>query len=96
MASLPCLTVEGWDLTLRACSSESRSLHQMAVVEAQVRAEFAKKYPSLAAGRWYRVNQSARELDSDDAHALHLESDGELVEVSVDHIVRRKVGDQEQ
>jgi hypothetical protein len=71
-------------------------LTSMAVVEAQVRSEFAKNYPSLAPGRWYRVSQSARELDSDDAHALHLESDGGLVEVSVEHIVRRKVGDQEQ
>jgi hypothetical protein len=68
----------------------------MAVVEAQVRPEFAKEYPGLTPGRWYRVNQSARELDSDEAHALHLESDGRLVEVSVEHIVRRKVGDQEQ
>lgn len=68
----------------------------MAVVEAQVWTEFAKKYPGLSPGRWYRVNQSARDLDSDDAHALHLESDGALVEVSVEHLVRRKVGDQEQ
>jgi hypothetical protein len=68
----------------------------MAVIEAQVRPEFAQEYPGLTPGRWYRVNQGARELDSDEAHALHLETDGGLVEVSVEHIVRRKVGQQEQ
>ena len=57
----------------------------MAVVEAQVRPEFAKEYPGLTPGRWYRVNQSVRELDSDEAHALHLESDGALVEVGRAH-----------
>jgi hypothetical protein len=68
----------------------------MALVEAQVRPEFAKVYPGLTPGRWYRVNQNARELDSNEAHALHLESDGALVEVSIEHIVRRKVGVEEQ
>jgi hypothetical protein len=67
----------------------------MAIVEAQVKPEFVTEYPELTPGNWYRVNQTARELDSDEAHALHLELDGALVEVSVEHIVRRKVGDQE-
>lgn len=65
----------------------------MAVVEAQVKREFAERYPALESGRWYPVNQGARELDSDTAHALHLEADEGLVEVSVDHIVRRKLGE---
>lgn len=68
----------------------------MAIVEAQVRPDFAEEYPELTPGRWYRVNQSARELDSDEPRALHLESDGALIEVSVEHIVRRKVGEQEE
>jgi hypothetical protein len=67
----------------------------MAIVEAQVKPEFAMEYPELTPGNWYRVNQTARELDSDEAHALHLELDGALVKVSVEHIVRRKVGDHE-
>lgn len=65
----------------------------MAAVEAQVKPEFAHLYPGLAPGAWYHINQSARELDSDRARALHVEADSGLVEVAVDHIVRRKVDD---
>jgi hypothetical protein len=68
----------------------------MAVIEAQVRAEFAKEYPGVTPGRWYRVNQTAREIDSDTADRLHLETDEALVEVAVEHIVRRKVGEEEE
>ncbi len=68
----------------------------MAFVEAQVQSEFASQYPDLTPGRWYRVNQSARELDSDSAQRLHLETDGKLVEVLVAHIMRRKVGADEE
>ncbi|HUF36140.1 MAG TPA: hypothetical protein VMN37_09330 [Gemmatimonadales bacterium] len=66
----------------------------MAAVEAQVKGEFAHLYPALAPGEWYAVNQGARELDSDSARALHLEAGEDLVEVSVEHIVRRKVQDE--
>ena len=65
----------------------------MAAVEAQVKPEFAHLYPGLAPGEWYHVHQSARELDSDRARALHVEAGAELVEVAVEHIVRRKVDD---
>ena len=64
----------------------------MAAVEAQVKSEYAHLYPGLQQGEWYNVNQTAREIDSDSAHALHLEAEAGLVEVAVDHIVRRTVG----
>lgn len=66
----------------------------MSRVEAQIKPEFLKQYPALVAGNWYAINQGARELDSDQASALHLEADDQLVEVDTTHIVRRKVGDE--
>lgn len=66
----------------------------MATIEARVKPEFASQYPQLATERWYQVNQGAREIDSDQASALHVESDGDLVEVDVHHIVRRNVGEE--
>ena len=68
----------------------------MAAIEAQVRREFADQYPALAPDRWYPVNQTARELDSDSAHAVHVQADGGLVEVATEHIERRKVGEAEE
>jgi hypothetical protein len=67
----------------------------MASVEAQVKPEFVNQYPALEAGHWYVVNQGARELDSDQASAVHLEADNRLVEVDTSHVVRRKVGEEE-
>ena len=64
----------------------------MAAVEAQVKPEYAHLYPGLQEGEWYSVNQTAREIDSDTARALHVEAGTGLVEVAVDHIVRRTVG----
>jgi hypothetical protein len=66
----------------------------MAAVEAQVKPEHAHLYPGLHQGEWYNVNQTARELDSDSARALHLEAEAGLVEVAVEHINRRTVGEE--
>lgn len=68
----------------------------MALIEAQLRTEFAKEYTALTPGRWYRVNQTAREIDSDTADHIHLETEEKLVEVAVEHVVRRRVGEAEE
>lgn len=65
----------------------------MSAIEGAIKSEYAHLYPQMRPGTWYHINQSARELESDKARALRVEVAGELVEVAVDHLQRRKVDD---